>query len=457
MATVLSATLRFWSSFDDLWIDEIWSLRFAEMLDNFWQVFSIHHDNNHILNTVYLFFFGEGTWWPRYRFFSVITGTFAVTVISWLGFKKGLWEGILAAIIAAFSIPLVLYSSEARGYAPAILFSVLAFSAFQNYGRKDNFKWALLFGVSSVLGILSHFTFFYVFVALFLSSLFYAGYDLESIRGQWKKLFIWYSVPAVFVAVFLFSWLDIELGGGRYIASGLSRFSLFTSSALGLPQGPLSAIAGIYVFGAAFFWIYRVERRLGSVWIFYGITVILMPVIGFLGPFPFFDPRYLALSLPFLYLALSSLLAAGIRRSGPARIVSFVLLVVFIFGNVSMLKEHLRFGRGSYMDAVFYIFSENRGKTVSIVTDNDFRNQVMINFYSRFTGSDKKVEYMPRTEPVKDKDKPEWLIQHNFNGSFSPPQEVSWLGKEYKLERVFKHAGVLTGWSWFIYHIIEKR
>lgn len=451
-ATILSAMLRFWSSFDDLWIDEIWSLRFANTLANFWDVFNIHRDNNHILNTIYLFFFGNGTWWPQYRFFSIITGTAAVVVVNWLGFRKGFLEGILTAVLTVFSIPLILYSSEARGYAPAILFSVLAFAAFQNYGRKESFHWVMLFWLSSVLGILSHLTFFYVFGAFFISSVFYAGYGLKNIASQWKKLLIWYSVPAIFMTVFLLSWIDIELWGGLYVPPGLPRFSLFMSSMLGLPRGLLSTILGIYTFVATIFWIYGVERRRGSIWLFYGSMAVLMPVIGFLGPFPFFDSRYLALSLPFFYLLLASLLAAGIRRFNIISIVCFALLAIFIFGNINMLKDHLKFGRGNYMDAVSYIIRESRGPTVSIISDHDFRNRVIIHFYAQFVESDKKIEYMSRNEQIKDKDKPEWLIQHNFDRSFSPPQNVSWFDKKYRLERVFNHAGILSGWSWYIYH-----
>ncbi|HEY1302347.1 MAG TPA: hypothetical protein VGF24_02280, partial [Vicinamibacterales bacterium] len=48
--------LRVIAARGDLWLDELWSLSFARQLDSPLQIWtSIHHDNNHPLNTLYLF------------------------------------------------------------------------------------------------------------------------------------------------------------------------------------------------------------------------------------------------------------------------------------------------------------------------------------------------------------------------------------------------------------------
>ena len=53
---VLSAGLRLLAARGDLWLDELWSLSFARQMTSPLDVWTaIHHDNNHPLNTLYLF------------------------------------------------------------------------------------------------------------------------------------------------------------------------------------------------------------------------------------------------------------------------------------------------------------------------------------------------------------------------------------------------------------------
>ena len=53
---IVSAGLRLLAARGDLWLDELWSLSFARQMTSPLDVWTaIHHDNNHPLNTLYLF------------------------------------------------------------------------------------------------------------------------------------------------------------------------------------------------------------------------------------------------------------------------------------------------------------------------------------------------------------------------------------------------------------------
>ena len=53
---MVSAGLRLLAARGDLWLDELWSLSFARQMTSPLDVWTaIHHDNNHPLNTLYLF------------------------------------------------------------------------------------------------------------------------------------------------------------------------------------------------------------------------------------------------------------------------------------------------------------------------------------------------------------------------------------------------------------------
>ena len=57
---VAALILRIRGTHNDLWLDELISLHLACGVKSPWQVFTaIHNDNNHYLNTLYLFFLKE--------------------------------------------------------------------------------------------------------------------------------------------------------------------------------------------------------------------------------------------------------------------------------------------------------------------------------------------------------------------------------------------------------------
>ena len=85
------AVLRVWAACDDFWLDEIMSLGLAQGISHSWEILTLHHDNNHILNTLYLFLIGQQQNWVWYRILSVVTGT-AFAVVSWKRLLQPYWQ-----------------------------------------------------------------------------------------------------------------------------------------------------------------------------------------------------------------------------------------------------------------------------------------------------------------------------------------------------------------------------
>src|SRR5690349_4949517 len=99
------------------------------------EVFRLTHDSNQILNTIYLYYFGRGDSWLSYHILSVAAGTASVALLGWIGFQTGVFAGVSTLVFSAMSIPLIVSSSEARGYALAIFFAIASFVFFKNYGK----------------------------------------------------------------------------------------------------------------------------------------------------------------------------------------------------------------------------------------------------------------------------------------------------------------------------------
>ena len=115
------------SAFQSFWLDEIWSYLLAQDVDSAWQVLTVlKHDNNHILNTLFIRAMGEHEHWFVYRMLSLATGTAVIYLLARLALGWGSAAALAAAILAAASHPLTLVSAQARGYSAAMFFALVA-------------------------------------------------------------------------------------------------------------------------------------------------------------------------------------------------------------------------------------------------------------------------------------------------------------------------------------------
>ena len=165
-ATVVGCLLRIVMAQGDLWLDEAWSLKLVAGISSPWAVFwEISHDNNHFLNSFWLSWLGpEAPAWA-YRVPSVVFGTLAIPIAAGIGWRRGRVGAVVAAWFVALSMPLVIYGSEARGYAGLVACSLVAIASFepafdglmvgQTPGRSQA-TWIL--GLSIGIGTLCHLT-----------------------------------------------------------------------------------------------------------------------------------------------------------------------------------------------------------------------------------------------------------------------------------------------------------
>jgi uncharacterized membrane protein len=175
LLTTIGFALRYVGCLNDLWLDELISIHTAHSLHSWTQVFtSVHMDNNHYLNTLYLYLVGEQAYWPTYRFLSLFCGTLTIYAAYWSLKERSQIQAVIFAALTAFSYPLIHFSSEARGYAGAVLACVVAFGSLQRWlaasTNRDSICWGALYSVALILGFLLHLTFLFVALALALFS-----------------------------------------------------------------------------------------------------------------------------------------------------------------------------------------------------------------------------------------------------------------------------------------------
>ena len=168
LTVLLGLVLRVASARGDLWIDEIWTLNLLTTIGSPDQIFwNISHDNNHFLNSLWMYVVGlDGT--PLfYRLPSILIGGFSVMAAFRIGLRSGPpHAAIVAAFVFAIAIPFVNYGSEARGYAGLVLALLVAIHALDQALATDasnpkptawnRCRWT--FAVAVGLGTLSHLT-----------------------------------------------------------------------------------------------------------------------------------------------------------------------------------------------------------------------------------------------------------------------------------------------------------
>ena len=95
-----------------------------------WDVFTgVHSDNNHYLNTLWMYWMKGTEDAGVLRLLSVICGVLTIPAAWWLGVQRGRgMAGVYAGMVAC-SYPLIHFSSEARGYSGAVLGVVVASGA----------------------------------------------------------------------------------------------------------------------------------------------------------------------------------------------------------------------------------------------------------------------------------------------------------------------------------------
>jgi hypothetical protein len=448
---VVASLPRILAAGGDLWLDEIWSLYLLRNAKHLWDVLSIQHDNNHILNSAWLFLTGPHGSSFSCRLLSIVSGSAAVAIMGVINLRWGFSAGVVTIGLGAFAYPLIQYSSEARGYAPAMLFALLGYVFLRQAILKKS-KWLIAwFQVSVVLGMLSHPTYLYVYVGFLVWMIADLVRRGEEVKCQWIRLAGWNLFPALGILTLYFFFIrKMTLGGGdpRSFADVLASLAILLSGAL---ETRPAEMIGIIIACAGFGWgLVVVKREGGDEWIFFLFSVLLAPLIVWAVARPgFLYERYFLVGLPFYFLMAGRALAALMRGRAFAKAACVFLLVFFMSGNVQRTFDLTTVGRGGYRQALDYLAAQASGSDIILGSDHDFRNKMVLLYYSQFLPAGKRLLYFDQDRlPAGG---PEWFVAHSQEAGFRPANRmVVDAHGEYALAQHFPYKG-LSGWHWAIY------
>jgi hypothetical protein len=426
------------------WLDEVWSIGLARRAATAADVFlKLHDDNNNPLSTLYLRLVSGSRDWASYRLLSLAAGLLTAALLGWDEEDRA--RGLLAALLAAASTQMVLYATEARGYALMSFFSLSCFLLLRPREAPARPR-AAAFALCALLAFLSHPTFVYVFAALFV----WAWSKLPAAK-RLRGLLVLFGPPALGYGIFEALQFPLTVdGAGRnaFWTVVLRTLALWS----GAPDDGAAAVAGAAVLLGLLAWELRnVRRERPDDFVFF--AALFAGAFAFVAIFPFPFERHFYACLPFVLLLAAGGLARLLRLGGAKRAAAAVLIFLFILGNAvrDRALSSAGPGRGHYLEAVERMAAGTPGNVITVASDHDVRNRMLLDFYADFAIPRKSIEYVPAERCPANP--PDWYLMHGF---FTDPRRAP-IGltlrgspTPFRLVDIYPYSG-LSGWTWMLY------
>ncbi len=447
--------LRLLCCFGDLWFDEIWSLRLTESVSNPGDVIGgVTHDNNHPLNTWWMWLVGGQHDPVVYRLPALICGSLAVFLAGSKHWKTHREQALWTWLLLGNSLFLVQYSSEARGYGVEMLSAVVAIQCAEKLLTDSSNKWqAIAFGISCTVGMLAHASFMLAYGGL-LVPLLWGQFSprLFQLRNWWFRVFV-FGVP-IASATFLYvsHYQHIQIGGGGSNTAWQSLVELGAILAGGAGTQRTAAPLSLLMFGLILWSLWRLAARGELARAGIALSVMLVPIllVLVLGDPPIYPRYFLVPGLVSLQVVAASLSHCSLRPTLMGRgclLITFAILAA----NVWQVLGLVWYGRGGYSEAVRLMATESRRNVMTIGSDHDFRNEMLLSYFIPRVNSELKFEYIMSRR--QGRASPEWVLLHDIDSSPQFPPEIGDpAGNVYSLRRVFEYRG-LSGWHWAAYQL----
>ena len=447
----IAALVRLAGIGKDLWLDEVWSLRVATDLTSTWSVFTLHHEINHHLNTLWLHALGLNASAPLYHLLSYAFGVAAVGIAGAIGSRRGPAFGIAAAAAFAFSYEMVLYSTEARGYSGLVFSTLLAFYALEPAIETDRWQWRVLYWLACSLGVLSQPIFAGFLAAAIVWTAVRARIAGDGTGAIVRQLFSVHAVPVLVLGLLWFVDLRLVVAGGGTPASSLvGVYGGALAWAVGAGRAPgvelVSCVLVVAMLASA---IQAARTSDTGLSVFYVCAIVIFPIaLVVVRASDLVYTRHFLVAGIFTLLAFGFSVARwwteGRKRLAVASGAAFVIVNAV---NITLLA---RDGRGQYRDAIEYMAAATPGDSVTIAGDQDFRIGTEMWYYLPRAETTKRLQYVDQQNwPVGG---PEWIVMQNESWVVEQPQAELNLagGFRYSLSKVFPTAP-LSGLHWYLY------
>lgn len=458
-----AAIFRFIARHDEFWLDEVWSYEIARTMTSVADVFRERIDNNHPLNTLWIYLLGESAPLPLYRLPALLSGLTTVALAYVILRRRDEACGLIGAGLLACSYPMVVYASEARGYAPMLMATLIGLNTVDRAARGSRRLISLELTAATLIGMVSHGTFVFAYAGMFAYSLvnaipiarfayacswhrrrithllrhkgFPAQQDATARRScdehapaspvaatnRFGSVLRLHAGPIFLIGLIWYGFYrNMGIGGGASESLG-TILKEATQWATGIPHFPIA----ILLFGTICLLAIRYVRD--GLLVFNLVAGIVAPggllALQYLsGDWPeVLFTRYFLLSVLCFNLTIALTLGRlcrlrsltdqhrktavmGLRAYWPTAL-TVTLLLASMAGNLIQIVPFLTHGRSHYAEALTDILARSGDGPITVGGDHNFRSRMMIDFYSP-----RMLKSGPVTFHSIDATPPQWLI-----------------------------------------------
>ena len=404
IAVLAGLALRIAATDGELWLDEVWSLLKVSNLSNPIEIFTeVKHDNNHLLNSLWMWVWGPLQEPFVYRIPSLLCSAGLLLLILWRGCEgessrsTALWVSLIA-----FSYPLTLYGTEARGYALTLLCAALAFISLTRLETSPVDRRAILtFAFTGIVGCLSH-AIYALFLAPSVLWLLWRATRTPMIGNS--RAILWSGVvPPVMIAcaLTLTFYRNMEIGGAPllpYLEVAASTTSVSfggeTLSSINPEVAGWNLFLGLTVtlvcIAELVAWI-----RSGSAIAWLVALILITPwiAVSVLQPH-FILPRYFIIQILFAYLLAARFLDRLTRQGRLGAAIGLLLVGGFIIGNASRALTLAEVGRSHFVAIFESIAPQDEDGTVTVGGDQDFQNNLRLSYARTIAPHTSRISYI---------------------------------------------------------------
>ena len=418
----------------ELWLDEIWSLLKVYPLSTPLEIVTnVKHDNNHLLNSLWMWLCGPLRSPQIYRAPSLICGALLLLVLSLkrpANETSRLWTIWLTLV--AFSYPLTLYGTEARGYSLTLLCAAVAFLALNRLIQEPFDRRAvLIFAITGIIGCLSH-AIYALFLAPAVAWLLWRVTRPPMASNSRAVLWLGIAAPVLFACVLTLTFYrNIEIGGAP-----LLPYLEVAASAISVSFGgeALSSINPMVTGWNLFLGILVILVCLTEIvaWLRSGSPIASLVALILITPWitvsalqpHFILARYFIIQIFFAYLLVARFLDRLTRQGGVGTAVAFLILGGFIVGNTTSTFALASRGRSHFV-AIFKTLNTRNDAAIAVTLggDQDFQNGLRLAYTRTLEPSTSRLTYVPsyRTATTP----PRYIVRETLESYEVLPQEFS--------------------------------
>jgi hypothetical protein len=442
----------------ELAFDEIWTWMLAARSKSALEILvGLSLDNNHILNTLVVYALGPNAEPLTYRLPAVAAASAGLVFGYLLGRRRG--AGLPVLILLGASHLLILYGSEARGYAYLSGCTLGAWWVLEEYLDRPRTWCRAGFALACALGLLSQLPFAFAYAGFFT----YSVLRLYRRRHWMQSVVLLHAWPVVaIVAIYVTYVVGLTKGGGDKFPLGETLVAAL-SLMVGGPQRGVAALVAAAVaallLAVSLATEFRAERERAALY----LTAMFAAPAGVIAisGFEYVYPRHFLVPMMFGYVAIGSQLANWFRHGQFWRFAAVALVWGYVAANAVPIARLIAYGRSPDAAALLWIVDHSEGPVVTISGDHDFRVGFPFPYHlfrnaAYLERSGKRLEYFALDDLAETAKYPrsgtDWKLRHTASEWDKPPPALftDMYQNKYEQVKVFP-TGSLSGFSWFIY------